>query len=49
LPSQLYRREYVKARKYAADETGLPIATFLEVAPFGSEEVLSGDFLPEDA
>jgi hypothetical protein len=47
LPQDLFAQEYVKARKYAADETGLPLASFPERAPFSLAEVLDEDFLPE--
>jgi hypothetical protein len=47
LPQDLFAQEYAKARKYAADETGLPLATFPETAPFSLEDALTEDFLPE--
>jgi len=47
LPQELYAQEYAKARKYAADETGLPIATFPVVAPFRVDQAMAEDFLPE--
>ncbi|MBE9139950.1 DUF29 domain-containing protein [Nodosilinea sp. LEGE 07088] len=37
---------YALARKKAAVETGLPLDTFPEVAPFSSESTLNPDFLP---
>jgi hypothetical protein len=47
LPEELYAQEYAKARKYAADETGLPLATFPEDEPFNLAEALSEDYLPQ--
>ncbi|UBF25867.1 DUF29 domain-containing protein [Kovacikia minuta CCNUW1] len=37
---------YARARKQAADETGLPIATFPETAPFAETDVLTEGWLP---
>jgi hypothetical protein len=38
---------YPRARREAAKDTGLPLATFPEVCPWTSEQVLDEDFLPE--
>lgn len=39
---------YARARRKAADETGLALATFARACPFTPAEVLSQDFLPKD-
>ena len=36
------------ARQDAADETGLPLATFPEACPWTAEQVLAEDFWPEE-
>jgi hypothetical protein len=38
---------YPRARRDAAQETGLPLATFPEVCPWAIEQVLAEDFWPE--
>lgn len=38
---------YDHARLLAADETGLPIATFPQQSPFTPEQAINPDFLPE--
>lgn len=38
---------YPKARRAAADETGLPLATFPETCPRSLEQLLDEGFLPE--
>ena len=38
---------YVKARRYAAIETGLAVARFPETCPWDIASVLSADFMPE--
>jgi len=38
---------YPKARRIAARQTKLPLATFPEVCPWARDEVLDEDFLPE--
>jgi Domain of unknown function DUF29 len=38
---------YRKARRAAAEETGLPLATFPETCPWALEEVLDEDWWPE--
>jgi Domain of unknown function DUF29 len=38
---------YPRARRLAAAETGLPLATFPEVCPWPLEQVLDEDFWPE--
>ena len=48
LPQELFAQEYAKARKYAADETDLPLATFPETAPFSLDDALTEDFLPSE-
>jgi hypothetical protein len=40
-------RAYARARKAAADETGLPLATFPERCPFTVEQVEDEGFWPE--
>jgi hypothetical protein len=45
LPSR-FEKAYPKARRYAAIETGLPLATFPEACPFGVEDTLSPEFWP---
>ncbi len=40
-------RAYAMARRQAAEETGLSLATFPENCPFGLEEVLDPDRLPD--
>lgn len=44
----LLQRAYPGARTLAADETGLPLATFPEVCPWAHEQVLDEDFWPEE-
>jgi hypothetical protein len=39
--------EYRRARKEAAEETGLPVATFPEHCPFTVEQILDSDFWPD--
>jgi hypothetical protein len=39
---------YRRARQAAADETGLPLATFPEGCPWPVAQVLAEDFWPED-
>jgi len=39
-------RAYEKARRLAADETGLPLPTFPETCPFTLEEIEDPEFLP---
>jgi len=39
---------YALARKKAAVETGLPLETFPEAAPFTPEATLNPDFLPDE-
>jgi len=39
-------REYRQARKNAAGETGLPLATFPDQCPFSAEQV-TGDYWPD--
>lgn len=45
--SGLLTRWYPLARQDAADETGLPLATFPEACPWTAEQVLDTDFWPE--
>src|SRR5712692_2787482 len=40
-------RWYPLARQDAADETGVPLATFPEVCPWTAAQVLEADFWPE--
>jgi len=44
---EVVSREYQKARKYAADETGLPLESFSEQAPFAPERIFDDDYLPD--
>ncbi len=44
---EFMEREYLKARKYAADETGLPIETFPQTPAFTVEQILDEEFLPD--
>jgi hypothetical protein len=39
---------YPRARKEAAKETRLPLATFPEACPWSLEQVLDDDFLPDE-
>ena len=45
--TEIFAECYQDARELAADETGLPIATFPEQCPFTTEEILNTDYLPE--
>lgn len=47
LVPELVGRVYPLARHDAADETGLPLATFPDVCPWSLEDVLREDFWPE--
>jgi hypothetical protein len=49
LPGEVFVQEYARARKYAADETGLPLSSFPEAPPFTLEQALEEDFLPRSA
>lgn len=40
------QKEYPRARENAADETGLPLATFPDECPFSVEQI-TGDWWPE--
>ncbi|MDN2581768.1 DUF29 domain-containing protein [Aquibium sp. ELW1220] len=46
-PSDVLDEAYEIARLKAADETGLPMATFPAVCPFTIDEILDPDFLPD--
>jgi hypothetical protein len=39
-------KAYDRARRYAAKETGLPLATFPDPCPFATEQVLDSEFWP---
>ena len=39
--------EYADARRQAADALALPLATLAEACPWGMDEILDGDFFPE--
>jgi hypothetical protein len=39
-------RAYEKARRLAADETGLPLSTFPETCPFTLDQIEDPEFLP---
>lgn len=45
--NEIFRQAYRHARKDAADETGLPLATFPAASPFTIEQASDEDFLPE--
>lgn len=45
--STLVMEEYPGARKQAADETGLPLATFPDLCPFTVEQVLDAEYWPD--
>ncbi|MBW4472934.1 MAG: DUF29 domain-containing protein [Stenomitos rutilans HA7619-LM2] len=45
--AQTFTENYRQARKLAAAETGLPIATFPTDSPFTPEQALDEDYLPE--
>jgi hypothetical protein len=44
----LVAEEYGSARQDASHETRLPLATFPEVCPWTVEQVLDGEFWPEE-
>jgi Domain of unknown function DUF29 len=46
-PLQRLPLAYRRARRDAADDTGLPLATFPELCPWSIEQVLDDDFWPE--
>jgi hypothetical protein len=46
-PAQRVPLAYRRARRDAADDTGLPLATFPEACPWLIEQVLDEDFWPE--
>ncbi len=46
-PAEVLGEEYRTARADAADETGLPEATFPADCPFSIEQILDPDFLPD--
>ncbi|MFB2937784.1 DUF29 domain-containing protein [Aerosakkonemataceae cyanobacterium BLCC-F154] len=43
---EIFAECYNNAREQAADETGLPLATFPEYCPYTPEQSLDADFLP---
>ena len=43
----VFKECYLDGREQAADETGLPLATFPIESPFTSEETLNPNYLPE--
>jgi predicted DNA-binding ribbon-helix-helix protein len=45
-PETVLSQCYRAARANAADETGLPLATFPETPPFDLQDILSEEFLP---
>jgi hypothetical protein len=47
LRSELYAEAYRAARKEAAAETGLSLATFPEASPFTLDQAMDEDFWPE--
>jgi hypothetical protein len=44
---EVLSRAYQKARKYAADETELPLETFPGQMPFSTERVFDDEYLPD--
>ena len=44
---QRFETAYQRARRYAAVETHLPVATFPETCPFTKEQALDPEFWPE--
>jgi hypothetical protein len=46
-PAERLATAYRHAREDAADETGLPLATFPEACPWSIAQVLDADFWPE--
>ena len=46
-PAQRVPVAYRRARRDAADDTGLPLATFPEACPWPVAQVLDEDFWPE--
>jgi uncharacterized protein DUF29 len=42
-------RAWCKARREASHQTGLPFATFPPIYPWTVEQLLDGDFWPEEA
>ena len=46
-PTQCLPLAYRRARRDAADDTGLPLATFPEACPWPVAQVLDEDFWPE--
>jgi hypothetical protein len=47
-PAQRLPLAYRRARRDAAEETGLPLATFPETCPWALDQVLDENFWPED-
>ena len=47
-PAQRFPLAYRRARRDAADETGLPLTAFPEACPWPLERVLDEDYWPED-
>jgi len=47
-PAQRLAPAYRHARQQAADETGLPLATFPETCPWSPEQVLAEYFWPDE-
>ena len=47
-PLQRLPLAYRRARRDAADDTGLPLATFPETCPWPVAQVLDEDFWPEE-
>lgn len=45
--ADVFQREYLRARRTAAAETGIPLATFPETCPYRPDEVLDPEYLPE--
>lgn len=47
-PDAVLTKQYDRARRDAARETGLPIGTFPEKCPFALDDILDLDFLPDE-
>ena len=45
---EFVKRQYPRARRSAANQTGLAVATFPGTCPFRLEEILDADFFPEN-
>lgn len=48
-PAEQLDDAYARARRRAANQTGLPLSTFPAVCPYAVADVLDEDFLPDNA